>query len=180
MSRLLPDQLQTERLLLREPRRSDARPLFDAYTQDIEVARYTVWRPHTALGQTEEFIAQCIGGWADGLRQPYVLAFREQEQQPIGMLEARMLSHTVDIGYVLARGHWGAGLMPEAIGALAQAALSLPGVFRVQATCDVENRASARTLEKSGFVREARLERYTMHPNLGPEPRACFMYARCR
>ena len=96
------------------------------------------------------------------------------------MLEARTLSHIVDIGYVLAYRHWGKGLMPEAIRALAQAALAVPTFFRVQATCDIENRASARTLEKSGFVQEARLERYTIHPNMGSEPRPCFMYARCR
>jgi RimJ/RimL family protein N-acetyltransferase len=96
------------------------------------------------------------------------------------MLEARILAHTVDIGYVLARKHWGAGLMPEAIRALAQVALALPSIFRVQATCDIDNRASARTLEKSGFVREARLERYIVHPNISPEPRPCLMYARCR
>lgn len=33
---------------------------------------------------------------------------------------------------------------------------------------------------ESGFVREARLERYTVNPNISSEPRPCFMYARCR
>ncbi|MGH8593729.1 MAG: GNAT family N-acetyltransferase [Gammaproteobacteria bacterium] len=180
MARLLPDRLQTERLVLREPREADARMLFDAYTQDIEVARYMVWRPHTALAETEAFIAQCIQDWAAGHRQPYVVALREDVHHAVGMLEARTPSHVVDIGYVLARSLWGRGLMPEAIRALTEAALAVPGFFRIQATCDVENRTSARTLEKSGFVREARLERYTLHPNVSPEPRACFMYARCR
>lgn len=180
MSRLLPELLQTERLVLREPRDSDAAALFAAYTQDIEVARYMVWRPHTALLETEGFIAQCRRDWADGLRQAYVLAVRENTSQPIGMLDARVSAHTVDIGYVLASACWGKGIMPEAVRALTGDVLSRPGFFRVQATCDVENRASARTLEKAGFVLEGRLERLLVHPNVSAEPRACFLYARCR
>lgn len=166
--------------MLREPKGADARLVFEAYTQDTEVAQYMVWRPHAALAETEAFIAGCIQAWGKGTRRPYVLTSREAVQQPIGMLEVRALSHTVDIGYVLARRYWGQGLMPEAIGALTEAILATPSFFRVQATCDIENRASARTLEKSGFVLEGRHERYTVHPNISPEPRACFMYARCR
>ena len=96
------------------------------------------------------------------------------------MLEARMQGTTVDIGYVLAPSHWGKGFMPEAIQALTGVALQKPSVYRVQATCDTENVPSQRALEKSGFRREGRFERYTVHPNISPEPRACFMYAKCR
>jgi hypothetical protein len=35
----LPETLQTARLVLREPRASDAAVLFNAYTQDTEVSR---------------------------------------------------------------------------------------------------------------------------------------------
>lgn len=180
MPPLLPDQFQTDRLLLRAPREADALPLFEAYTQDGEVARYLMWRPHTVVSQTEEFIAQCIRDWDAGLRRPYVLAFLDRTQEPVGMLEARILQHTIDIGYVLARDQWGAGLMPEAIRAFTEIALSLSDIFRVQATCDAENHASVRVLEKSGFVKEARLDRFAVHPNISSESRPCFMYARCR
>lgn len=176
----LPNQLETPRLVLRQPCAADARLVFEAYAQDPEVARYMIWRPHVALAETEAFIAGCIEAWSNGARKPYMLALRDNAQQPIGMLEARMHSHTVDIGYVLTRQHWGQGFMPEAVHALTEAALGLPRFFRVQATCDVENLASARALEKAGFMREARLERYTVHPNISSEPRDCFMYARCR
>jgi len=70
--------------------------------------------------------------------------------------------------------------MPEAVSRLTTIALADPSCFRVQATCDTENIASARTLEKAGFTREALLERYIVHPNISAAPRACFMYANCR
>ncbi len=137
-----------------------------------------VWRPHAAVCETEGFIAYCIDAWESGAGKPYVLAFHDNPGVPVGMVEARILSHGIDIGYVLARQYWASGLVPEAVKALADAALALPGCFRVQATCHVDNAASARTLEKSGFVREGRLERYAMFPNISDEPGPCFMYAR--
>lgn len=105
---------------------------------------------------------------------------RKSDAQVLGMLDARATDHGLNIGYVLAREHWGQGHVPEAVRGLAEIALSRPTVFRIEATCDVENHPSARVLEKSGFVREGRLARYTVHPNLSPEPRDCWMYARLR
>ena len=176
----LPERIETNRLVLRKPLATDAATIFAGYTQDMAVAMYMVWRPHAALRESEAFIAECIRAWEQGERRPYVLCFSGNEQEPIGMLEARVLGSAVDIGYVLAREHWGAGLMPEAIGSVSESALSSPSIYRVQATCDIENHPSARALEKAGFRCEGRLERYSAHPNLSTEPRACFMFARCR
>lgn len=176
----LPERLQTRRLLLREPREADASPIFEAYTQDHEVARYLVWRPHQTVHETEKFISYCMEAWSAGRTRPFVMTHLGNEHVPIGMLEARIASHTVDFGYVLQRACWGKAYMSEALIALSDAALAHPDCFRVQATCDTENKASARVLERSGFVMEGRLERHTVLPNLAPEPRASLMFARCR
>jgi len=110
---------------------------------------------------------------------PYIISRRESDD-PIGMLEASVRSATIDLGYVLAAAQQGRGLMPEAVRALTELALSNPGVFHVQAVLDVENVASRRVLEKCGFAREGRLERCMVHRNLSPESRPCFLYARWR
>jgi RimJ/RimL family protein N-acetyltransferase len=165
---------------LREPRHSDAARLFNAYTQDLEVARYMTWRPQSQLAETEAFVAYCMKGWAEDRSRAYILARHESEDIPIGMLEARLLSHTIDIGYVLQRSDWRTGLMSEAITEFSNTALALPEYFRIQATCDTENQASARTLEKAGFIREGELKRHSILPNLDDEPRSSLMYACCR
>jgi len=175
---LLPERLETKRLVLRQPVAADAGELFRSYTQDPMVCRYMVWRPHAAEAETQTFIASCIAFWQEGSRLPYIIT-EVGSPAAIGMLEARISGFTVDFGYVLARAHWGKGYMPEAVAALAEAALQ-SGHFRAQAFCDVENIPSQRTLEKAGFLREGRLERYMVHPNISAEPRPCFMYARCR
>ncbi|NYE60178.1 RimJ/RimL family protein N-acetyltransferase [Duganella sp. 1224] len=138
------------------------------------------WRPHTRLAQTESFIAYCMEEWAENRSRAYLLVPHDNHDVPIGMLEARLQPRTIDIGYVLHRRHWGRGLVPEAVAVFSALALSLPAYFRIQATCDTENLVSARTLEKAGFVREGRLERHALIPNLSDTPRASFMYARCK
>jgi ribosomal-protein-alanine N-acetyltransferase len=176
--RALPDGLETRRLRLRAPRPDDAAVLFATYTQDADVSRYMIWTPHQRVEETREYIDRSIVEWNAGTAFPYVIT--THEGTPIGMIEARLRATFADIGYVLAQAYWRRGLMPEAIGVLAGALLANPRFFRVQAMCDVDNLGSARALEKSGFLREGRLERSTVHPNLSPEPRACFLYARVR
>lgn len=174
-----PSAIETARLKLRAPELSDAEAMFASYTQDLEVARYMVWQPHASLEATLDFIQSCEAEWNSGSALPYIITSKANGQL-IGMLEARPRGHVVNIGYVLTRSHWGRGLMVEAIEAFTAIALRLPGIFRVEATCDVDNRPSARALEKSGFVREGRLARHTVHPNISAEPRDCFIYAACR
>lgn len=179
MTHLLPKHIKTARLILRPPVRQDADSIFAAYCQDPEVCRYMVWTPHASIEVTRQFIDWCIGAWEGHSVFPYMLV-RQSDAHVLGMLDARSTEHGLNIGYVLAREHWGHGYMPEAIQALTEAALSRPGLFRIEATCDLENHPSARVLEKSGFVREGRLARYTVHPNLSPEPRDCWLYAKSR
>ena len=50
-------------------------------------------------------------------------------------------------------------------------------IWRIGAVCDVENRASARVMEKAGLEREGILRRWIIHPNVGSEPLDCFSYA---
>jgi ribosomal-protein-alanine N-acetyltransferase len=174
-----PGFIETRRLMLRTPNLSDAEEMFASYTQDADVARYMVWQPHASLEVTRDFLAGCIAHWNARSALPYIIALKASGQL-IGMLEARPHGHVVNIGYVLARSQWGQGLMGEAIQAFTAIALLQPGIFRVEATCDVENGPSARALKRSGFVLEGRLARHTVHPNISAEPRDCFIYATCR
>jgi RimJ/RimL family protein N-acetyltransferase len=102
------------------------------------------------------------------------------DDRPIGMIELRRFGHRAELGYVLARDRWGAGLMTEAAGAVVDWAPAEPGTFRVGAVTDVANHGSARVLEKIGMQREGLLRRWLVHPGLGPEPRDCWSFARVR
>ncbi len=83
-----------------------------------------------------------------------------------------------ELGFNIARDRWGRGYGTEAVRAAATFGLGLEGVRRVQATCHVDNTASARVLEKAGMTREGLLRRYLRFPNLGSEPQDVYLYAK--
>lgn len=53
-------------------------------------------------------------------------------------------------------------------------------MVRVEAFCDIENRASARVMEKAGFAREGVRPDFFVHPNMSETPRDCVMFAQVR
>lgn len=174
-----PEILETERLILRKPREMDAQGIFDTYGQDRQVTRYMTWRPNTNATQTAQFVRESIAGWKEEKRYPWVIVLKEKDEL-IGMIELRPAGFKAEIGYVMARAHWGHGIMTEAARSIVRWALAQPEIYRVWAVCDVENIASARVLEKVGMMREGILRRYLIHPNLSDEPRDCYCYAVVR
>ena len=67
--------------------------------------------------------------------------------------------------------------MTEAVKALVTWALQRPEIYRVWAVCDIDNKASARVMEKAGMQREGILRRWSIHPNVSNEPRDSYCYA---
>ena len=59
---------------------------------------------------------------------------------------------TVEIGYGVLEEYQGHGYAAEAVGAAVSWALQQPGVNRVEAETEPDNRASQRVLEKCGFL----------------------------
>ena len=172
----IPQQIETERLVLRTPRPEDATAIFTGWAQDPDVTRYLTWRPHQTLQDTEQFVQSCLLAWEQEARFPYMITLKESNEV-IGMIDPRIEGPKVGIGYSAARAHWGKGYVPEATRAIIQWAFQQPSIYRVYATTDVENFASQRVLEKVGMQCEGILRKYIIHPNISDIPRDSYMYA---
>lgn len=70
--------------------------------------------------------------------------------------------------------------MTEALIEVSRWALSEPTIWRIESCCDLENRASARVMEKAGMACEGIARRLTILPNMSSEPRDCFIYAKVK
>ncbi|MFZ5477103.1 MAG: GNAT family N-acetyltransferase [Myxococcota bacterium] len=163
---------------LRLPRLDDAPVLFERYCRDPEVCRYMTWRPHLSDVETRAFLATVEEAWRTGVGERAWAITERGDDRPIGMIGARA-HHGYVLGYVLARAWWGRGIVTEAARAVVAEAFR-QGAWRVWAFCDVENVASARVMEKAGMQLEGVLRRYVVHPNLGPQPRDCAVWAVVR
>lgn len=175
----LPATIHTPRLVLRLPRLDDAPAIFHGYAQDPDVTRYLTWQPHRSIQDTEAIVRNIVADAATATQHTWAIA--DADDALLGMITLRHpTDYKAEVGYVLARQAWGRGYMPEALRAVIAAAWTVPTMFRVWAVCDVDNPQSARVMEKVGMVREGLLQRWTLHPNVSPEPRDVWCYAITR
>ena len=175
-----PATFETSRLRLRPPVVADAAAIFDAYTQDAQVARYTSWSPHRSLDETRKFLEEyCEAGWKAGAVFSWLIT-TSGGGYAAGMIDFRLSACRAEVGYVLAQRYWGDGLMTEAARAVVDWVIAQPEIHRVWATVDLENVASQRVLEKVGMVKEGVLRRWMVFPNLGPVPRDVWSLARVK
>lgn len=84
---------------------------------------------------------------------------------------------TAELGFWLGEPFWGRGIMSEAVGELTRCAFGVFDLERVFAEPFASNRASARVLEKAGFVCEGRLRASIFKDNKRLDS---FLYARVR
>lgn len=175
-----PETLETERLALRMPAMDDADEIFSSYARDPEVTKYLLWTPHRNIQTTRKFLRECLSTWKKGTSFQWAI-IRKEDKKLLGMVSCRPEEgHKAQLGYVLARSEWGKGYATEAVRALVDWAVSQDGIHRVWAACDVDNKASARVLEKVGMVREGTLRRWSIHPALSPKPRDSYCYAKTK
>ncbi len=141
---------ETPRLLLRRIREDDGQSIL-RYMSDPKV---TVWLPEGTLNaeQAREFAVTNSGAQAKA-----VGVVHKTSQMFVG----HMIFHpwfgarTHEIGWVFAREHQGLGYATEAATALLAYAFEALECHRVIATCQPENKASWRVMEKLGMRREA-------------------------
>lgn len=150
--------------------------VFENYARDPAVAKYMTWKPHRSLEDPIEFLRRCERSWVEESAFPWSL-WLDEDGEFVGMLEIRVRGNAVDLGHALARRWWRQGLMSEAVTAVIRWALAQPEIYRVWATCDNENVASSRLLERVGMEREGVLRRWLAHPNLSEAPRDCLCYS---
>jgi RimJ/RimL family protein N-acetyltransferase len=171
------EQLNTGRLRLRPITQDDAPAVFAQYAADPQATRFLTFVTHQSLNTVEAFVQRCVEENARGQSATY--AVEELKGAAfIGVVSLTIEDHRCGLGYVLGRRYWGKGYMTEIVRAVADWALSQPFIHRVWAVADIDNIASARVLEKSGFEREGILKRWSLHPNISPIPRDCWSYSR--
>jgi RimJ/RimL family protein N-acetyltransferase len=171
-----PDRMLGSRLLLRRPVLSDAGALFQRVARDRAVTKYLLWSPHPNVATTRRVIAEKLN--ASDEERTWAIELRHSGDV-IGLTSCRRSApESVEIGYCLGRKWWGKGLMLEVLDVLLSALEADRGVFRVWATCSVDNERSARLLERAGFLLEGRLARHAVYPSMGPEPRDSLLYGK--
>lgn len=150
--------LRTARLRLRPFTDADADALF-ALHSSASVLRYWDAPPWRERSRAERFIAACREMADDGTGARLAID-RSSDGAFIGWCSLTRWNpdhRSASMGCCLDAAVWGQGYATEAARALLQWAFDTVDLNRVQVETDTRNVASARVLEKMGFVREGML-----------------------
>ena len=150
-------EILIERLKLREITQNDFQAVHE-YASDPETVRYMPFGPNTEE-ETREFIDRNLRRQKEQPRTDYGLGIvLKHEDRLIGACGIHGVTEIqARIGYILNRSYWGYGYATEAAKGLVDHLFNELGVHRVYASCDPENHASVRVLEKVGMSLEGRL-----------------------
>ncbi|MPZ14970.1 MAG: GNAT family N-acetyltransferase [Chloroflexi bacterium] len=155
-------ELRTERLLLRPFAFADVDDVV-RYASDEQWSRYWVAAPAGPYTRRdgEEFIARAIlDSWET--RPQFAIVLGGTVIGGTGLNIDRE-SRIGELGYAVARSHWGEGIAPEAARAVIDWAFLAYGLEKVFARADARNVQSHRVMEKLGMRREALLRQHRMH-----------------
>ena len=175
---MAPEIFDLERLRLRRPKLTDAEALL-AIGSDPEVARFASWPLSTSMEGMLGRLRQRATDWESGAEYYWVITLAHDDRA-IGAIASFVDKDAAEFGYLLDRHYWGNGYATEAARAIVAWAFSMPAIRRVWATCDTENVASVRVLEKAGLAYESTLRQAIVRPNISNEPRDAFLYSRVR
>lgn len=151
--------ISTRRLHLRPFRTGDTEAVL-AYANDPEWVRYLVNIPCPfTLEDAESFIYR----FSDLSRWDELPMFAVTiEDTAIGSvyLNLDFQNDRAELGYDLARIHWGKGLATEAVASVLDWAFGNLPLHRIFATVDRRNTQSVRVLEKLGMIKEGLLRQH--------------------
>lgn len=147
--------LDTERLILRAPKKSDCRDLY-SYAKDPACSRYCLWSAHESLSDSRYFLY----AMARENKQNQAINFAVEEKSTgkmigtIGLVSINLEHSLAEVGYSFAPKSWGQGYATEALKKLIDYSFNTLRLHRLEAQCDSRNTHSANVLKKCGFQLE--------------------------
>jgi len=149
-------QIETSRLFLAPFDPADINRFIDL-ANDRQIAKMVMSLPHPYTNEhAQNWLAQqeSDNDNANKNKDLYLFAIKDNDIGLIGMITLnRVNSGIFELGYWIGRDFWGKGFASEAAKAVLQWAESQLRVKAVSAGYFDDNPASARVLEKSGFLR---------------------------
>jgi RimJ/RimL family protein N-acetyltransferase len=158
----IPDEFESERLLIRAPRPGDGPAVHEAVVESLDELR--PWMPwaheHQSVEHSEAYARQARADFLT--RRDLSLQLYLPDGTFVGGSGLHQIDWAVprfEIGYWIRTSMAGKGFATEATRRIARFAFEDLAAVRVEIWCDARNERSAAVATRAGFVFEARLSR---------------------
>ncbi|MBS1555955.1 MAG: GNAT family N-acetyltransferase [Bacteroidetes bacterium] len=172
---MMPERLESERLVLQRLTHEDASEIFYTYASKEEATRYVSWPTHQTMRDTNDFLRYAVAAWKKGTDFSWSVRLKETGRL-VGSIGVLPGDGKVQFGYAFGPAHWNKGYATEVVKRVLLEVKKMDGVYRIGTLVDVENVASAKVLLKCGLIEEARLEKWMRFPNQNNQPKDCILF----
>ena len=161
----VPDEIESERLLISRPRLEHLQPLFGAVMASLpELRPWMPWAADYTLDGCEESLRRAIASFVtyQDLRYHF---FDRSSGELLGSSGLHRINWRIprfEIGYWVRTSAAGKGYVSEAARTLTTLAFERLGAKRVEIRCDDRNEASGMVAEHCGFHLDGVLRNYTV------------------
>lgn len=144
--------LETERLLLREMKKSDFNDVYE-YSSNPQTSEYLLWEVHRSPEYTKEFVDYVISKYKSGEYNDWALVYKPDNKMigTCGFTKIDQENNVAEIGYVINPNYWNMGIATEAAEAVIDFAFNTMGMNRVEAKFMYGNDASLSVMKKLGM-----------------------------
>jgi len=146
---------ETERLLLRPAKVTDAEAIYNNWTSDPAVSHFMRWNTHQSIDETIEWLTRMEAELSNPNKTfcDWIFVLKETNQ-PIGSggIFYNKTHDMLEVGYCLMKSRWGQGFATEAARGILNFAMTELGASKFFACHAKENTASGKIIEKLGFV----------------------------
>lgn len=155
----LPDEFETERLLLRAPRPGDGAAIDDAVRETLGPLReWMDWAlPEPSVELSESFARHGAADYIARNNFPLLLLLKDGGALvgSSGFLPHDWLVPSFEIGYWCRARFEGQGYVSEAVRGISRFVFAQLGARRIEIRCDARNERSARVARRCGYQLEA-------------------------
>jgi RimJ/RimL family protein N-acetyltransferase len=158
----MPEQIETERLILRTPRQGDGVLVNAAIRESFPALnKWMLWaRTIPSIAESETHIRESAARFRSREEISWLL-FRKKDGMYVGSSSLHHIDWDVprfEIGYWIRSSLEGKGYITEAVIGLTDFCFNELHATRMEIRCDSRNRRSAAVAERAGYTLEARLK----------------------
>ena len=123
-------KIDTERLILRKFKNTDAEEIFNNWLSDTEVSKYMVWNHQKNIEETKRWLEKCIAKYEKLDSYNWGIELKESGEL-IGSISANKadnIDECYEIGYAIGRRFWRNGYATESLKAVVEYLIKEVGI----------------------------------------------------
>jgi [ribosomal protein S5]-alanine N-acetyltransferase len=152
--------LETERLILRPFKTSDANDMYHNWASNHNVTKFLTWPTHQSVHISESVINSWVEDYNSLAHYQWCVEYKENNEAigSFGVVHLDENTQTVEIGYCIGEDYWNKGITSEVFQKVIQFLFDEVDCNRIYARHDVNNPNSGKVMMKSGLVYEGTLK----------------------